>query len=353
MKQCRLKIMYEKIGKRGGRFIGLFLLGLVVTACGGGEGEKKGIKFDGLFPYVEVPVFIKDTNEVVRYLVENYWARYFKIGMEDTSAFSMDQAKFAEAYAGYVQVLNIMQNGKDRNQTELDLKRIAASQKTLFATADSLYMAGHKTVLARLLDMSEKFLYNPNSSYLNEELYIQALEAILQLKSLDSLHKIPYVYQLTLAKLNRVGSKANDFEYVYKIAVQNWYLTRNNNNLKRSTLYKLPAEYLLIYFNNPDCASCKEIQQALATNTRIQKMLESGKLKVLSMYIDEDTALWESRYDDFPKEWIYARDEKGILRDNEIYGIRAIPSMYLLDKNKTVLLKDASVGKVIGYFEQL
>jgi hypothetical protein len=39
------------------------------------------------------------------------------------------------------------------------------------------------------------------------------------------------------------------------------------------------------------------------------------------------------------------------LRNNELYGIRAIPSMYLLDSNKEVILKDAVAEMVVEYFK--
>ena len=78
-------------------------------------------------------------------------------------------------------------------------------------------------------------------------------------------------------------------------------------------------------------------------------MVSVGKVKVLSMYIDEDLKGWSENRNKFPQEWIYAYDHNMILRDNNIYGLRAIPSMYLLDKEKRVILKDAPVGKVISY----
>ena len=51
----------------------------------------------------------------------------------------------------------------------------------------------------------------------------------------------------------------------------------------------------------------------------------------------------------YPDEWIYAHDPYLILRDNGIYGLRAIPSLYLLDQDKRVLFKDAPVGKIVSY----
>ena len=81
-------------------------------------------------------------------------------------------------------------------------------------------------------------------------------------------------------------------------------------------------------------------------------MIESGEMKVLSMYIDEDIELWKKHRGDAPQtpNWIYARDHELTLRNNELYGIRAIPSMYLLDSNKEGILKDAVAEMVVEYF---
>ena len=39
------------------------------------------------------------------------------------------------------------------------------------------------------------------------------------------------------------------------------------------------------------------------------------------------------------------------VQDSEKYNIRAIPSLYLLDENKVVLLKDAPLEKVMSRLE--
>jgi len=41
-----------------------------------------------------------------------------------------------------------------------------------------------------------------------------------------------------------------------------------------------------------------------------------------------------------PANWTVAHDSSGILYAKSIYDLKAIPTVYLLDKNKTVLLKD-------------
>lgn len=82
-------------------------------------------------------------------------------------------------------------------------------------------------------------------------------------------------------------------------------------------------------------------------------LVKKGKVKVLAMYIDQELDVWQNRRDTYPKEWIYAHDPNQILNENELYGLRAIPSLYLLDKEKRVILKDAPVEIVIEYLNTI
>ena len=44
--------------------------------------------------------------------------------------------------------------------------------------------------------------------------------------------------------------------------------------------------------------------------------------------------------------------EEAMLQTKNLYDLRAIPTLYLLDKNKTVLLKDATLQKVEQYLAE-
>lgn len=302
---------------------------MVLTACNGGKQEETVCR---QFPYIEVPLYITDRTEAAGYATKHFWDNYITTAKRDTSLLNLDRESFTKAYVEYINLLGAVGNAG------------ADSHKKIFSFADSLYAAGEKRLLGRLMELSELYLYNPNSPYLNEELYLPALDAILSLKSIDSLHKLQYRYQRELALLNRTGTKAANFKYEYIKSLE--------PQLKKgySTLHQTDAEHLLIYFNNPGCASCKEMQEILTSAPAVSYMIETGRLKILSMYIDRDTQSWQERYLNTPSNWIYARDYTHQLESNELYGIRAIPSLYLLDKEKRVILKDATAQKVVEYF---
>lgn len=54
----------------------------------------------------------------------------------------------------------------------------------------------------------------------------------------------------------------------------------------------------------------------------------------------------------FAKEWTNGYDKELVIKNKNLYDLRAIPTLYLLDKNKTVLLKDATLQKVEQYLAE-
>ena len=180
-------------------------------------------------------------------------------------------------------------------------------------------------------------LSDPNSPLRNDELYIPLLEAIIASPFYDSTEKVRPRYQLEMAKKNRIGQPAADFTYTLA-------------NGKRGTLYDVKAPFTLVYINNPDCHACEELREMMGESLVIANQLKTCKLKIVAIYPDEDLAAWRKHLQETPPEWINGYDAELAMRKEELYDLRAIPSLYLLDKDKKVLLKDcASVDMVETY----
>ncbi len=176
-------------------------------------------------------------------------------------------------------------------------------------------------------DYLKKFFSNPNSPYRNEKLTIHLLQSMMQSDFYTPSEKDGLEKQINLAMQNRVGNIANDFTFI----------TADNT---KQTLHSLTPAFTIIFFNNPDCPACKEYKTAFGRSTIINRNIKNKQLQVLSMYIDKDLPLWQKHISDFPKSWIIAHDENEYLYKNGVYNLHAIPTIYLLDKNKKVLLKD-------------
>ena len=121
---------------------------------------------------------------------------------------------------------------------------------------------------------------------------------------------------------------------------------------KKGQMYGLKADYTLLFFYNPDCQTCMEIKNAMKQSSRLKELVSSEKMKVLTLYPDEDVALWRSHLNELSDEWVNGYDKGQILTNELHYDLSAIPSFYLLDKDKKVLLKDADWREVMQFLEK-
>lgn len=184
------------------------------------------------------------------------------------------------------------------------------------------------------MTLLKKTYADPNSPYRNEARALEIYDSILGSPYYSSAEKTVVQKNRELLLQNRVGQQANDFVY-YDPA----------NAAKR--LYDLKAPFLLLYFYNPECNACKEMKTALTSSAIISQNIRSRKLKVLAIYPDPGIELWKRHLPEMPEEWVHGRDDQEYLWKNKVYDLRAIPTLYLLDKDKKVLLKDVMDLKAI------
>ena len=213
-------------------------------------------------------------------------------------------------------------------------------------------LRGSRDMFANFMTLAEKYLYDPNSPYRDGELYLPFLEWTIHSSQIEEVRKERPRYQLKLVLENRVGTQAHDFHYITN---GNGSDASSKGSTKskastRGTLYNIKSEYTLIYFNNPECHDCGRVHGYLVASKVFTILLKSGRLKLLALYPDEDLGAWTRHKDEYPSSWIAARYAKKADRDS--YHLPAIPSLYLLDKNKKVLLKDATVEVVEEYLRK-
>lgn len=262
-----------------------------------------------------------NSDDKVDFFIKNYWQNF---DFSDTTLIHCPQIT-EQAFADYVNVLEQVPIELAGDGIEIMMKK-AETNKAMFVCFATL---------------CEKYLYDPNSPVRNEELYLKALNNILATKSLDDIHKERYKHQYKIALRNRVGYKATDLSYTLFSG-------------KKGNLYSIKSDFTLIYFNNPECNDCGVVMANLAHSAVINDLLNKGELKLLAFYPDKDLSVWNRHQADYPSSWINGHDSRGeMVKDKEIYDLKAIPSLYLLNKDKIVLLKDARFEEVENYLENI
>ena len=286
----------------------------IVTLClGCAPKQRKATQAKSYhFCYVQPPMQATEEQQMA-YMRDHFWDKFdFADTLYATKA---DTTEMMHAFAGYVG--NFV--GPLNQEPIRKLMQRASVSKKMF---DYFVM------------LAEKVLHDPNSPYRSDELYITVLEAQLASPYYDKYEKIAPEYDLRVVSQNRIGQSANDFDYTDRTG-----RTRN--------MYSLKNDFVIVYINNPGCAMCRDITEALKQSPIISDLQQQGRLKVLAIYPDENLDEWHKHLSDMPSEWINGYDRGCRIERENLYNVSAIPALYILDKEKKVLVKDSTnVGEI-------
>ena len=98
---------------------------------------------------------------------------------------------------------------------------------------------------------------------------------------------------------------------------------------------------------------CRDITKALQESQLITAMQNEGEVKILAIYPDENLDEWHKHRTEMPTQWINGYDKGCLIERELLYYIKAIPALYLLDREKKVLVKDSTnVGEIEFYLER-
>ncbi|GHV07688.1 hypothetical protein FACS1894160_0690 [Bacteroidia bacterium] len=292
----------------------IFLLLFVSYA---GKSNPQQVKTPS-FVLPEIPAALTASKERANYLLSHYWDNF---DFKDTTYIHLPDIT-EQAFVNYIDLL-----------PHADKQFAAASIQNLMRKAEKEPTG---VVLRYFLTTAESYLYDPNSPMRNEDLYIPVAQYITLSNSplLTLAEKAPAEHHLKMMLKNRVGEKATDFSYTLPSG-------------KTGRMYAINSEYTLLLFYNPDCHACAETISALAASEMLQSLQKNGRLKILAFYPDKDLEIWKKKWADIPAEWINSCDKNTTVTDRQLYDLKAIPTIYLLDRNKTVILKDADLRQIL------
>ena len=185
----------------------------------------------------------------------------------------------------------------------------------------------------QMLELAERRFSDAADALHNEKLYMAVLKHASEGFVLSGSEKEKQRLLLEGAKKNMIGTVAADFDYV----------TSKDKTVHR--LSELQADYILIYFNNPDCESCETVKERLAGSEVINKMVNEKQLIVLGIYPYNDSKLWKKA--NYPSMMINGWNQSQTIECGELYDLPTLPCFYLLDRSHTVLIKnEGSLNKV-------
>lgn len=212
------------------------------------------------------------------------------------------------------------------------VKLLPGADSLAVKAALSHFLNGIKHVDKALLaadSLADLYLNNPASPVRNEGLYLEYLETLVATDGIPDFVRERGAVRLRTASLNRPGTVATDFRF----------LTRKG---KRLSLHELKSECTLLVFYDPECPHCADILDEIAGDARVNASIAECAVTVLAVYAEGKKDVWERTKCDLPSNWLVGYDVSGILEHN-LYDLPAMPIVYLLDRDKRVLLKDPNV----------
>ena len=275
------------------------------------------------FPLPDVPVMITNTEERSIFLSKHYWDLF---PFTDTTLISQPDIT-EQGFVDYIQLLNQIPFTQAQNSLQILLTK-AKANPAMYTYFASLF---------------EKYFYDPNSPFRNEEFYIPIVKDLLNSGLLSPMEKERFAFQQEMILKNRVGTKATDF--VYTLA----------NGDKRN-MHTLKSNYLILFFSNPDCPTCAAVTKEINSSGTLHNLFTlnnptSPLLTVLSIYPDSNIALWRKALPNMPQEnWVNSYDAGTQITNKRLYDIKAIPTIYLLDSNKKIILKDTAMEEIEASF---
>ncbi|WP_280745270.1 MULTISPECIES: DUF5106 domain-containing protein [unclassified Parabacteroides] len=299
----------------------IILLSMLFVNCNGQQSKNTTTPVEDTpqptFQMATVPSILTSPEDRADFLVKHYWDHF---DFTDTTYIHLPEVT-EQAFVDYLDILPLV------------------SYKTAVASINGTLQKAEATprMFTHFIELYEKYLYDPNSPFRSDELYIPVLEYMIASPLVTE--KIRPTHLLKVAKRNRVGEKATDFTYTLA-------------NGQSGTLYKIKSDYTLVFFYNPGCHNCKEITEMLMSSLTTSYLISEKRLTILAVYPDEDLQEWKNYLNQVPAEWINSYDKGTLLQNGEIYDLKAIPTIYLLDKEKKVILKDTSFEQLENYLRE-
>ncbi len=264
--------------------------------------------FSQSYSYPVIPDSLKDRNSRITYMAQHYWDN---ADFSDSSLFA--QPKVVLDYIYLLRMLPIEERERCINNGVT-----AFSSQT--HTADYL------------LFWYERYLHNPQSPYYNDTTFLFIVNALLELTTDEGLkNELTYIKNTT--QRNRIGGLAEDFFFILKDGTE-----------KR--LFDIKAPLILLVFNSPDCSLCHKLEHNIATNDSIQQLITEKQLEIIAISPTADYDEWQSH--EYPANWTCGLDKNKTIIKEQLYELKQYPSIYLLDKDMRVIIKEADYDMLIS-----
>ena len=279
------------------------------------------------FPYPAIPDTLRSVEQRAGYLSEHYWDNYnfadtlllkskevteqgFVNFIDILNRFNLDYASKGVAHKDIAQKgiarkditqqgiaqKDITQQGiaqKDITQKDITQKGIACFTRKAFSNA---------AAKERFENLIEHYFEDQLSPIRNDRVYLIFLEEMKNSPCFNETEKERIAFKIKTTNKNLPGDIAINFKF-------------KDENGKEHQLSDYKDQKVILYFYDPDCENCHDVSAWLKQQTI------PADIKVLKMIADNHISY--------------------------IYSLKNMPTIFLLDKENKVILKDCTAQELI------
>lgn len=288
----------------------LFILTLFMSLSA--QAQQESTQF---FQLPLVPDSIKSFQRRADYYIQHYWDF-----CDLKKAFSA-RDKMSRAFYDYMELMP------------------HASADAVFSSVDAFMSKLSKQPKDMLFigELAEGMLYSDTAVFASDELYIHFLEPIVRNKKIDKNSKLRYQHQLNILNTCQPGMTAPAFDYV-DIDGANGRFEADSSKLGT-----------ILFFNDPDCTDCNLARIRLDADILTNRLVDAGKIDIISIYPGEPGFEWSSQAITYPKAWKTVASPD----IDELYDLRHSPAFYLLNPNGSILMKTSDVNVILDIMARI
>lgn len=262
-----------------------------------------------LFEYPMAPDSLPTLTDKTSYIVLRFWDKCdFKKALEDENEFG----KAFNDYVSFMPYANI--DSVKLSVTKL-MNRLSKEPK-------------HTLAIARA---AENALYGPEAEFTGDEIYLMFARSVLSNKKIKEVDKVRYLEQTRILNGSILGAGAPALTYTTRYGATH-------------QLHDQAGEFIVLFFNDPDCDECSMIKLRLSADVAVNNMLKSGRLKIVTIYSGEPDDNWKQKMSDVPYEWEVGANPEA----DTVYDLRKMPNIYLLDSERKIIGKDMSTDQILN-----
>ena len=130
-------------------------------------------------------------------------------------------------------------------------------------------------------------------------------------------------------------------------------LRMQDQNGEPVLLYDVVAEFTILYFWDPDCGHCKKSLPKMIEFFEAYKEKDIEIFSVCTRLKDEAEKCWDAVEEKEIGSWVNVTDPYLRSRYKQIYDVRTTPMIYVLDKDKKIVMKKVGAEQLPEIMEQL